>query len=409
MAKFNYVGYDRDGERVQGMISAPTSGSVADQLLNRGVTPLKIEEIPDHKPGEIQLSIFVEWPNEDDIILFTRQMYTLSKSGVPIIRALQGLAESTHNKKLVEAMRRTVEDLQAGRDLSSSLSEHRRIFKQLYIRMVRMGEETGRLDESFNQLYRYMEIDKETRKKIKSALRYPSFVLIAITIAMIVVNYFVIPTFADMFKKFGADLPWATQALIATSAFTKKYIVHIIGSIVAVIWGFRYYINTERGRLWWDHKRLHMPLVGSIINRATLARFSRAFAMGSESGLPVLQILGTVGEAVDNAYVAKKVNEMQASIERGESIVQASFNTGMFTPLVLQMMSVGEETGNMDNMMREVAEFYEREVEYDIQSLSSSIEPIMLVFIGGMVMILALGIFLPLWELGSAAMGSTKK
>ncbi|MBF0124725.1 MAG: type II secretion system F family protein, partial [Magnetococcales bacterium] len=329
--------------------------------------------------------------------------------GVPIIRAFQGLAESTHNKKLIEAMRRTVDDLQAGRDLSSSLAEHRRIFRPLYVRMVRMGEETGRLDESFNQLYRYMEIDKETRKKIKSALRYPSFVLIAITVAMIVVNYFVIPTFADMFKKFGADLPWATQVLIATSAFTKKYILHIIGGIIAAVWGFRYYINTKRGELWWDRKRLTMPLVGSIINRATLARFSRAFAMGSESGLPVLQILGTVGEAVDNAYVAKKVDEMRISIERGESIVQASFNTEMFTPLVLQMMAVGEETGNMDSMMREVAEFYEREVEYDIQSLSSSIEPIMLVFIGGMVMVLALGIFLPLWELGSAAMGSTKK
>ncbi|MBF0126102.1 MAG: type II secretion system F family protein [Magnetococcales bacterium] len=407
MAVFRYVGRN-DGKQVEGVINAPNVDAVVEQLFNRRIEPLDIQEVAAATPG-IELEFLVEWPTDDDRILFARQMYTLTKSGVSLIRSLQGLVESAINKKLKQAMVRMIEDLQAGRELSVALAEHPKIFDRLFIRIIRMGEETGRMDESFKQLYQYMEVDKKTRRQIKSAMRYPTFVIIAIIIAMFIVNYFVIPNFAGMFSKMGSELPLATRILLATSAFVKQYALFILVGGVVAFYGFFAYIKTPDGRLWWDRSRLSLPLVGSIINRATLARYSRAFSMGSGAGLPVMQILTAVEEAVDNAFMAQRIAGMREGIERGESLTQAAYNSGMFTPLVMQMMAVGEETGGMDEMMAEVAEFYEREVEYEVAGLSSAIEPILLTVIGGMVLVLALGIFMPMWDMSSAAMGKGKR
>ncbi len=403
MPAFRYTGRS-DGKQVEGVINAPNVDAVLEQLFNRRIEPLDVQEVATASGG-IELDFLVEWPTDDDRILFSRQMYTLTKSGVSLVRSLQGLVESAINKKLKQAMVVMIEDLQSGKELSVALAEHPKIFDRLFIRIVRMGEETGRMDESFKQLYQYMEVDKNTRRQIKSALRYPTFVIIAIVIAMFIVNYFVIPAFAGMFGKMGADLPLATRVLLGTSAFVQKYAVYIIGSAGFAVYSFLAFIKTPNGRLWWDHTRLRLPLVGSIINRATLARYARAFSMGATAGLPVLQILVAVEEAVDNAYMAEKIAGMREGIERGESLTHAAYNSTMFTPLVLQMLAVGEETGGMDEMMSEVAEFYEREVEYEVKGLSSAIEPILLTVIGAMVLVLALGIFMPMWDMSSAAMG----
>ncbi|MBF0625101.1 MAG: type II secretion system F family protein [Magnetococcales bacterium] len=404
MPNFRYTGRGADGKPIKGTIVASNADTLVDQLINRGIEPLEIQEIKESGGGQLTIALFEEWPTTDDLILFARQMYTLSKSGVSLVRSFQGLAESTHNRKLVEAMREIVDDLQAGRDLSAAMAEHPKIFDQLFLRMIRIGEETGRMDDSFLQLFQYMEIEKETRKRIKSALRYPIFVLIAIAGAMFVVTYWVIPSFSKIFEQFHSELPIFTRILLGASGFTQKYALFILVGMVALIYGIKYWIGTPQGKLWWDEKKLKMPLVGTIINRATLSRYSRAFAMGSRSGLPVIQILVAVAEAVDNDYVAHKIKEMRNGIERGESMVQAAYVSRMFTPLVLQMMAVGEETGSMDQMMQEVAEFYEREVAYDVENLTAAIEPILLLVIGAMVLVLALGIFLPMWELGGAAM-----
>ncbi|MBF0341429.1 MAG: type II secretion system F family protein [Magnetococcales bacterium] len=406
MPAFRFTGRG-DGKLIEGVINAPNADAVVEQLFNRRIEPLEIHEIKSSS-GDIDLEFLVEWPTDDDRILFARQMYTLTKSGVSLIRSFQGLVESTHNKRLRQSMVRIIEDLQAGKELSAALADHPRIFDRLFVRIVRMGEETGRMDESFKQLYQYMEVDKNTRRQIKSALRYPTFVIIAIVVAMFIVNYFVIPSFTGMFSKMGADLPAATRMLLATSAFVKQYATYIVVSLFVGVYSFLSYIRTTDGRLWWDRMRLKLPIVGSIINRATLARYSRAFAMGAKAGLPVLQTLAAVEEAVDNAFMASRIAGMREGIERGESLTQAAYNSGLFTPLVLQMMSVGEETGGMDEMMAEVAEFYEREVEYEVKGLSSAIEPILLTVIGAMVLVLALGIFMPMWDMSSAAMGKAK-
>ncbi|MBF0589349.1 MAG: type II secretion system F family protein [Magnetococcales bacterium] len=406
MPNYRYTGRNASGALEKGNLVGPNEEAVVEQLLGRNIQPLQVEEVkaPGGLGAEVKLGFGDPWPNDDDVILFTRQMYALSKSGVSLVRSFQGLVESTHNKRLTAAMTQMIEDLQAGRDLSAAMAEHPKIFGQLYLRIVRMGEETGRMDESFQQMFKYMEIEKETRKQIKSALRYPSFVIMAIIGAMLVVNLKVIPAFEKVFDQFKSDLPIFTKILLGTSKFTQDYAIYIFVGLALTGFGIVKFINSKNGRMWFDRYKLTMPLVGTIINRATLSRYSRAFAMGSRSGLPVLQILQAVSEAVDNVYVAGKIMEMRDGIERGEGMTQAAFASGMFTPLVLQMMSVGEETGQMDEMMQEVAEFYEREVEYDVKNLTQAIEPILLLVVGAMVLVLALGIFMPMWNLGSAAM-----
>ena len=250
-----------------------------------------------------------------------------------------------------------------------------------------------------------MELEKDTRRRISSAVRYPVFVLTAISIAIVVLNIFVIPVFADLFSKFGADLPWATKILIGTSNFfLEEWPFIIIFSLGAVI-GIRYYINTEAGRFKLDRFKLCIPLIGSILERAILARFSRSFALMLNSGVPLIQALELSSQAVGNSFMAKNIRGMREGIQRGESLLRSGVQSEMFTPLVLQMIQVGEETGQVDEMLNEVADFYEQEVDYDLKNLSSYIEPILIACIAGLVMILALGIFLPMWDMMNVMQG----
>ena len=301
----------------------------------------------------------------------------------------------------MEAQRDILVNIESGRALSSSLARHPGIFSTLYISMIRVGEESGRLDESFQRVARYLEREKETRERIKAALRYPVFVLIAIAVAIAIINIWVIPAFAKLFASAGATLPWQTRLLIATSDFFVDWWPLMLLAITGGIMGSRYYIQTEQGRYNWDRIKLRIPIVGGIIHRATLARFSRAFSMALSSGVPIIQAMTVVSRSVDNEFVGDHILGMRNGIERGESLTRTATMTSMFTPLVLQMMAVGEETGQVDEMLSEVADYYEREVDYDIKNLSSSIEPVMIVAIGIMVLILALGVFLPMWDLTS--------
>jgi MSHA biogenesis protein MshG len=273
---------------------------------------------------------------------------------------------------------------------------HSDTFPPLAINMVRVGENTGRLDEAFLQLAEYLERDRETRDQVKMALRYPAFVIFAIGVAIAIINYWVIPTFARVFKNMGAELPWQTKILIALSDFTVAYWPLIIATLLVATFALRTYVRTEEGRYRWDKYKLRLPIVGDIIYRATLSRFSRAFAMASHAGVPIIQTLTVVSRAVDNSYIGDRILSMRNGVERGDNLTRTAAATGMFTPLVIQMINVGEETGAVDEMMTEVADFYDREIAYDIKNLSAAIEPILLVFIGIMVLVL--------WDLGSVAL-----
>lgn len=406
MARYHYKARGQRGDALEGILDASSPDAVASQLVNSGITPIDIVE---HVETEDVLANFREKlarrPGLQDLILFSRQMYTLTRASVPIIRAITGLAESTNNKVMAKTLHAVADSLQGGRTLSTALGQHPDVFPNIFISIIGVGENTGQLEESFMQLSHYLELEKETRDSIKAAMRYPVFVIVAITIAMFVINIFVIPAFASVFNSFKAELPWATQVLMATSQFSVAYWPYILVATVASYIGLHMYVRTDDGHYLWDKLKLRIPVVGSVIRRATLGRFARSFSMAVRAGVPLIQSLTIVARAVDNLFIGERILQMRNGVERGDSLTRTASASNMFTPLVIQMLSVGEETGAVDDLMQEVADFYEREVEVDIKNLSSAIEPILIVAIGIMVLILALGVFLPMWDLASAARG----
>jgi MSHA biogenesis protein MshG len=270
--------------------------------------------------------------------------------------------------------------------------------------MVRVGETTGRLEEVFLRLFDHLEFEREMRSRVKSALRYPIFVIVAMVAAMAVINLFVIPAFAKVYAGFNAELPLMTKILIGSSNFTIRYWPVILLALICAAVGFRFWITTDSGRYRWDKVKLRFPIVGKIMLKGILARFARSFALASKSGVPIVQGLSVVSQTVDNAYISGRIEQMRDGVERGESILRTATTAGVFTPIVLQMVAVGEETGALDDLMDEIAQMYEREVDYELKTLSSQIEPILIVGLGILVLILALGVFLPIWDLGNAAM-----
>ena len=271
--------------------------------------------------------------------------------------------------------------------------------------IVHVGENTGKLDESFLQLSEYLEREQETRKQLKAATRYPMFVIIALVIALVIMNLKVIPIFSSMFEKFNAELPPMTLFLLAMSDFFINYWPHMLVALAGSIVLGRRYLATEAGRYRWDKAMVKLPIVGSIIERTLLGRFARSFSMMTRSGVPLTSALNLVADAVANSYMSDKIVGMRRNIEKGESLSRVAASSTLFTPLVLQMINVGEETGRVDELLSEVAEYYEREVDYDLKSLTSKIEPILIAIVAGMVLVLALGIFTPMWDMMGAYQG----
>lgn len=410
MASFSYTGRDSAGTQVKGVLEANDENSVATQLANQQIIPISIKAKKSTSPKNIaQLDIsellgFDAVPL-DELIVFCRQMYALMKSGVPILRAINGLTDTTNSPKLTEALKKIGGSLEGGFALSAAMNQHKKVFSPLFISLIHVGENTGKLEDSFIKLASYFEREQETRKRIKSALRYPTFVLIFLAAAMVILNIWVIPTFTEMFSKLGADLPWATKALIASSNFFLDYWPHMLIASLAIFFGIRHYLKTKQGEYAWDRLKTRLPIVGDVIERSILSRFSHSFAIVLKAGVPMTTGLSLVAEAVDNTYMEKKILTMRSGIESGESLLRSANNSKLFTPLVLQMIAVGEETGRVDELLEEVGDYYEREVDYDLSMLTARIEPIMIVIVAAMVGILALGIFSPMWDMMSALKG----
>lgn len=410
MAQFNYIARDASGTRTEGAIEANDASTAAKILLGRNITPLQItpsdgEADSGEDKGLTSLNLFVARVSLADLVIFARQMYSLTRAGIPILRAVRGLAETTNSARMREALLDVSTQLERGRTMSASLNQHPDIFSQLFVSVVHVGENTGKLDEAFLQLSEYLEREQETRKQIKAATRYPLFVVIAIVVAMVVMNLVVIPIFAEMFNKFGAELPLMTRILLGTSSFFVNYWWLLLIGSAAMVFAVMRYLKTEGGRYRWDRRKIRLPIVGSIFERTLLGRFARSFSMMLKSGVPLTTALSLVADAVDNSYMANRINGMRRNIEKGESLTRVANSSGLFTPLVMQMIAVGEETGRVDELLEEVAEYYEREVDYDLKSLTSKIEPVLIVIVAGMVLVLALGIFTPMWDMMGAYRG----
>jgi len=408
MATFEWRGRNNRGEAVSGQLEAMTENGVADQLRSIGVVPVFIGQaqvvVEEQKEGLLE-RLTRKPVVKEDLMIFSRQMYTLNKAGVPILRAFSGLQASANKPAMVDLLKDIRSSLDQGRELSSAMARHQDLFGAFYIAMIRVGEMTGRLTEVFLRLNEHMEFERDVRERIKQAIRYPIFVLIAMAVAIVVLNMFVIPVFAKVFAGFHAELPLITRGLLGFSAWMIKWWPMLIVAGIAITVGVRAYVRTPEGRYRWDSRKLKLPIIGEIILKATLARFARSFALSSQSGVPLVQALTVVAQTVDNAYIGTRIEQMRDGIERGESISRCAAATGVFTPVVLQMINVGEETGELDNLLFEIAGMYERETDYNIKGLSAAIEPILLAVIGVLVLLLALGVFLPLWNMGQAAMG----
>lgn len=407
MTNYRYRGRGSRGDLLEGAIDAPSAEAVARQLMNSGITPVDIRE---DKPREDALASLRRirgpaTPDLAELVLLSRQMYTLTKAGVPIGQALAGLARSTRNADLRDVLDNVRASVESGRELSAALAQHPQVFTSIYVNTVKIGENTGRLEDVFLRLSEYLERERDTRGRIKAALRYPSFVIIAIGIAIGIINIMVIPQFARIFERAKVELPLPTRIIVGTSDFFVAWwpLIAVLG--VGGVFVFRAWKSTPEGTYRWDGLKLRIPIVGSIIYRATLGRFARGFSMALAAGVPLAQALSVMAQAVDNEYVGERIRNIRSGIERGDSLTRTATATGMFTPLVLQMLAVGEDAGAIDTLLVEVADYYEREVDYDIKNLSQALEPVLIAVLAVFVLIFALGVFLPLWDMAQVKLG----
>lgn len=397
MPYFRYVVRQADGSKVTSVVEAASEHDVIANVMASGSVVLSIEKTNSVNSSGGLRALFEPKVRIESLVIFCRQMYSLMKAGIPLMRAMKGLSESTTDKPLKEALENAVTDLSQGQSLSSALSGS--VFNELFISMVKVGESTGRIDQSMQQLAEYFEKEIDTLRRIKAAFRYPSFVLMVLVGAVIFLNFTVIPQFVGIFEKFGADLPTPTLVLMSTSAFMIEY-WWVIGLGLAGVYAiFHSWKSSEQGRISWDKFKIRIPLVGPLVNQALMSRFSRTFALMLRAGVPLNTALHMSAEALDNHYLASEIGKMRGAVEAGVSLSAASAGNDLFTPLVHQMIQVGEETGQIDQLLLEVSEFYDREVDYNLTRLSARIEPILLLIVASMVLLLAMGIFLPMWNM----------
>ncbi len=401
MAIFAYKGRSARGELVTGRLEADSADAIAARLFTTGITPIEIAHA-----GQAGATLEDLWrklgaggPKTSDLVLFSRQMHTIVKSGIPLLRGLRGLASSTHNAVLRDALHDVLEGLESGRDLASSLGRHPKIFSTLYVAIVRVGEETGTLDQAFARLCDYLSLAQDIQDRVSSAMRYPLMVIGAVAVALAVISIFVIPNFAPVFRILGDDLPWATRAILGVSTYVRDQWTVSVGVLALLALGVRQYVRTPAGRHRWHSWKLRLPVMGRLAHEAILSRATRSLAIALKSGLPIIQTLGLIARTAGNDFMSERILKLRDSVERGESLSHAAATAGMFTPLVLQMMAVGEETGELADLLDEVADFYQREVEYSLKNLSSAIEPLLIVTVGAIVLVLALGVFLPMWDM----------
>ncbi len=403
MSSFRYRGRSGRGELVSGRLEGESPDGVAARLINLGITPIEIaaDDGSEIDFGELWRRLGGGKPTTADLVLFSRQMYSITKSGLPLLRGLRGLAQSTHNVQLREALFDVLASLESGRDLTASLARHPDIFSPLFLSIVRVGESTGTMDVAFRRLCDYLGQDQDVQDRVKGAIRYPLVVVATLLIALGIITVFVIPNFAPLFRVLGDDVPWATKAVIAASEFVKNHGFQLLGLAVVGYFAFRRWVGTESGRYRWDRFKLSIPIVGTLLHQAILSRVTRSLSISLEAGLPMIQALTLLARSSGNEYLGDRLLRLRDAIERGDTLSRAATAAGIFPPLVLQMVAVGEETGELTRLLDEVAGFYQREVDYRLRNLSALIEPVLIVGVGALVLILALGVFLPLWDMAA--------
>ncbi|MFH1202133.1 MAG: type II secretion system F family protein [Candidatus Omnitrophota bacterium] len=400
MASFRYKVRDKVGKLIQGTMEARDNTSLVEYFKNMGYTPISIIE------RKAILDIVALWKNmmgisQKDLNVFTRQLATFEGAGMPILSGLKALEEQTENRHLKEVTGKVKRDVEGGSDLSDAMSRHPRIFSKLYVHMIQAGEAAGKLKDILDRLAELGEHDEETRSQIKSATRYPIMVVAVITFVFFGVTTFVLPKFATLFARFGSNLPLPTRILLGLNAVLRHYALFFIIGIAALISAFIWFINTPMGRRIFDNFQLKVPVFGIMINKISISRFSRILGTLIQSGIPMLQALDITSQIVGNVVIEKAINEVREHVKEGRGLAGPMRLNKIFPPMLVHMVSTGEESGAIDTLLLKVSEHYDLEVGYAIKNLTTMIEPILILALGSIVLVLALAVFLPMWNMAS--------
>jgi type IV pilus assembly protein PilC len=403
---FAFRAMDNAGTASAGEIQADSKGQVAEQLRQRGLIVLDVAE--KKSPVNIE-DFFNRWKTVDmrELAIFSRQFATLVASGMPMLRTLSTLEEQTQDEMIREAVAGLRADVEAGSTLQQAMERHPKVFDRLFRAMVRSGEESGRLEDALDRIAFQVEKTDALRRQVKSALMYPALVFGFATVVLVAIVVLVIPVFANIFEELAAEhpeessaMPLPTQICISASHALTGYWFIIIPGLVAAVFGFSRWRRTERGKEMWDRFTLRLPFkIGDVIQKVALARWSRTFSGAVSSGVPMLQGIKLTGETAGNVVVERAMADVYASIKRGGTVAGPIQANPIFPPMVGHMISVGEETGQLEHMLSKIADFYEAEVDAKVKALTALIEPIMIVFVGGMVGFIVISMYLPLFSL----------
>lgn len=404
MPLFNYKARTPAGAIVQGTIDAPDQMTAVNKLRNQKVIVLEIalakknpfEALQKYNPLKPRVKA-------KDLVLFSRQLSTLVSAGVPIVQGLTILTEQIENPAFKKVVNNLSDDIKAGISIAEAMKKEPDAFSELYVAMIKAGEVGGILDVILERLSTYLEAADALKGKVKGALMYPSivaFIASCVTIFLLVV---VIPTFQEIFSSFGTELPLPTKVLIALSDFLKHYIIFLILGVIAAVVGVMQYYKSEKGKVKMDAFFLKMPLFGDMLRKVAVAKFTRTLGTLVKSGVPILQALDTVAQTAGNKIVEKAILTAKESIREGEKIADPLKKSGVFPPMVIQMISVGEETGNLDTMLTKIADFYDQEVDVAVKGLTSMIEPIVICVMGIVIGAIVIAMFMPMFSMGALA------
>ncbi len=412
MPTFEYRARDRVGDAVTGVLDAPGVDAVRSRLGEMGYIPVSVTEGKgnsrssdkgESKGVNLNITIFKPKVRAKDLIVFNRQLATLFAAGIPLLRALQALAEQMENPTFKEVLLGVTKDIQEGLAFSEALAKHPSVFSGLFIAMIKAGEASGTLDSILMRLSDLAEHDAATKAKIKAATRYPKIVIGVMVLAICILMNFVVPNFVQIFEQVKLELPLATRILmVASNIFTNYWYILFVGA-GGLYFAFRQYGKTKSGRYQIDKLSLKFPIFGPIFLKISMSIFTRTMSTLNRSGLSIIKNLEICSEVVENDVIAKLINELKESVKQGESISLTMKRSKYFTPMVIQMMSAGEESGELDNMLVKVSEYYDMEVDHSISNISSLIEPLLLIFLGGVVLFLMLAIFMPMWNMTKLA------
>jgi len=402
MTNFKYRVRDRSGKAVQGTIEAPSMEIAGDELYRLGYFPISIEEVRDK--ASFAFSDFIDRLKKihlEDLLLFSQQLSTLYKAGLPILTSLSSIKDQIENKKFSEILYKVCKDIEAGNTLHGAMSKYPQAFSSIFVNMVKAGETSGRLGESLDRFVSLGERELRTRQRLKEATRYPKIVIISVIIAFAILISFVIPRFSATFQQFNTPLPLPTRIMIMINKLFHSYWYVVLIIIFGCIISIKRFSKTEDWKYFWDKLKIRIPILGPLFLKIALTRFSYTFGILNRSGIPILQSLEITSKTVDNRILSQSIEEISRRVLEGNTLSNAIKESGLFTPLVVQMISVGETTGALDEMLMRVTEYYDIEIDNALKKLPTYLEPALTLILGVVVLFLALAVFLPWWNLAS--------